>query len=156
MLECIDSWALYRCIEADVCVTCVLAVLLNFFKFDSEREREREREGEGERERETTVILGIIIIIMCECVPDMVCILLSILSTIYIYITTPKNTTNVTIKQVDGHEWNRFVGRNLHECIYTPLDYTAFFVGWTSLVFWFCCQIPQFYKVKKTRFAKTR
>jgi len=76
------------------------------------------------------------------------------ISSIYIYITTPKNTTNVTIKQVDGHEWNRFVGRNLHECIYTPLDYTAFFVGWTSLVFWFCCQIPQFYKVKKNTFRR--
>ena len=50
--------------------------------------------------------------------------------------------------QIDGHGWNEFIGRNLHECIYTPLDYTAFIIGWTSLVFWFCCQIPQFYTVR--------
>lgn len=79
---------------------------------------------------------------MCECVPETVSF-----SCISFAINLDSNALT-TMFQIDGHNWNRFIARNLHECIYTPLDYTAFSIGWTSLVFWFCCQIPQFYKVR--------
>lgn len=54
---------------------------------------------------------------------------------------------------VDGYEWNRWVGRHLHECLYTPQDWAAFIIGWTSPLFWFCCQLPQFYKNWKNKSA---
>eukprot|EP00940_MAST-03C_sp_MAST-3C-sp2_P000427 g427.t1 len=56
-------------------------------------------------------------------------------------------------EEVDGYEWNRWVGQNLHECIYTPQDWAAFVIGWMSLGFWFCCQLPQYYKNYQTKSA---
>ena len=45
-----------------------------------------------------------------------------------------------------GVEYNHFIAENFGECLYTATEISSFLVGMSSLVFWFCCQTPQFIK----------
>mmetsp|Transcript_4345 Transcript_4345/g.5358 ORF Transcript_4345/g.5358 Transcript_4345/m.5358 type:complete len:465 (-) Transcript_4345:168-1562(-) len=45
----------------------------------------------------------------------------------------------------DGFEYNHFIAENFGECLYSAREVSSFMVGMSSLLFWICCQTPQFF-----------
>lgn len=44
------------------------------------------------------------------------------------------------------YPFNEFIAQYFSECVYTPVEVLSFYIGMSSLGFWICCQLPQFYK----------
>mmetsp|Transcript_34878 Transcript_34878/g.43073 ORF Transcript_34878/g.43073 Transcript_34878/m.43073 type:complete len:475 (+) Transcript_34878:168-1592(+) len=46
----------------------------------------------------------------------------------------------------NGVEYNHFIAETFGECLYSVREIASFMIGMSSLLFWFCCQTPQFIK----------
>lgn len=54
---------------------------------------------------------------------------------------------------VDGYTYNQIIAETFKTCIYTPLDYAGFTIGWVSIGLWLVALFPQLwenYRLKKT------
>lgn len=51
-----------------------------------------------------------------------------------------------TCLSLEAVDFDRFAAQWFRECLYTPHERASFYVGMSSLVFWFLCMLPQLWK----------
>ncbi|KAH9250921.1 hypothetical protein BASA81_011309 [Batrachochytrium salamandrivorans] len=56
-----------------------------------------------------------------------------------------------TCLSLEAVEFDRFAAKWFQECLYTPHERASFYVGMSSLVFWFLCMLPQLWKHYKNK-----